>query len=104
MHLLAPCLAPVVLGRGYSGDTTTCAGRQRTDGLECFVAVTTEAFAHALIDERPLTSEAGAYVPQTAEYLSAVAPRIWEQLCGLMGPFPGAQPAYRRVLFAEDPH
>jgi hypothetical protein len=67
-----------------------CAGRQRTDGLECFVAVTTEAFAHALIEERPLTSEGGAYVPQTAEYLSAVAPRIWEQLCSLMGPFPGA--------------
>ena len=53
------------------------------------MAVTTEAFAHALIEERPLTTAGGAYVAQTAEYLSAVAPRIWEQLRPLLGPFPG---------------
>lgn len=53
------------------------------------MAVTTEAFAHALIEERPLTTADGAYVPQTAEYLTAVAPRIWEQLLPLLTPFSG---------------
>ncbi len=63
-----------------------CAGREREDNLECWVAMTTEAFARQLLDEAPLTKD-GAYVAQSQQYLSELAPRIWDALWGLLQPF-----------------
>jgi len=50
--------------------------------------VTTEVFAQHLISEKPLTTD-GAYVPQTQEYLSDTAGRIWTAVKGLLKPFAG---------------
>ena len=63
-----------------------CPGRERTDGLECWVAMTTEVFARQLLEEAPLTKD-GAYVAQSQQYLSELAPRIWEALWGVLQPF-----------------
>ena len=65
---------------------TLCAGRKRKDNLECWVAMTTEAFARQLLDEAPLTKD-GAYVAQSQQYLSELAPRIWDALWGVLQPF-----------------
>ncbi|EIE18846.1 hypothetical protein COCSUDRAFT_45008 [Coccomyxa subellipsoidea C-169] len=61
-------------------------GREREDNLECWVAMTTEAFARQLLDEAPLTKD-GAYVAQSQQYLSELAPRIWDALWGVLQPF-----------------
>ncbi|BDA48954.1 Renalase [Coccomyxa sp. Obi] len=65
-------------------------GRERSDGLECWVAMTTEAFAQQLLAEAPLTKN-GAYVAQSQQYLSDVAPRIWEALWRALQPFSGLE-------------
>jgi hypothetical protein len=68
-----------------------CKGRERSDGLECWVAMTTEAFARQLLEEAPLTKN-GAYVAQSQQYLSELAPRIWEALWGVLQPFSSGEP------------
>lgn len=68
-----------------------CTGRERSDGLECWVAMTTEAFARQLLEEAPLTKN-GAYVAQSQQYLSELAPRIWEALWGVLQPFSSGEP------------
>jgi hypothetical protein len=66
------------------------AGRERYDGVECWVAVTTEAFSQALLSEKPLTED-GAYVPQTHAYLKDTAGRIWAAVRDTLKPFIGKQ-------------
>ena len=66
-----------------------CAGREREDNLECWVAVTTEAYAQDLISEMPLFKEGGQYVPQTKEALTDIATRIWDAVKGVLKPFTG---------------
>ncbi len=63
-------------------------GRERSDGLECWVAMTTEAFAQQLLAKAPLTKN-GEYVAQSQQYLSDVAPQIWEALWRALKPFSG---------------
>ncbi len=59
------------------------AGRERQDGLECWVAVTTEEYAKQLLAEKPLAVD-GTYVPQTQNYLSDTAAKIWTAVKGLL--------------------
>ena len=66
------------------------AGRERNDGVECWVAVTTEAFSQALLSEKPLTED-GAYVPQKHAYLQNTAGRIWAAMRDTLKPFIGKQ-------------
>ena len=68
-----------------------CAGRERTDGLECWVAVTTEAYAQEIISEMPLFCN-GEYVPQTKEVLVDIGARIWDALKTILQPFIGTVP------------
>lgn len=57
--------------------------------------MTTEAYAQQLLAEAPLTRD-GAYVAQSQQYLSDVAPRIWEALWRALQPFSGeSQPTLR---------
>lgn len=74
-----------------------CTGRERSDGLECWVAMTTEAFARQLLEEAPLTKN-GAYVAQSQQYLSELAPRIWEALWGVLQPFSSGEPPFLLAL------
>ena len=64
------------------------AGRERADGVECWVAVTTEAYAQEIISEMPLFRN-GKYVPQTKEVLVDVGNRIWDALKSVLQPFIG---------------
>ena len=66
-----------------------CAGRERDDDLECWVAVATEAYARSLIAEMPLFKEGGQYVPQTEEVLNDIANRIWQAVKDVLTPFAG---------------
>ncbi|CAL5226136.1 g8955 [Coccomyxa viridis] len=70
-------------------------GRERQDGLECWVAVTTEEYAKQLLAEKPLAVD-GTYVPQTQNYLSDTAAKIWTAVKGLLTLSEGAEqkPAY----------
>ena len=65
-----------------------CAGRERADGVECWVAVTTEAYAQEIISEMPLFCN-GEYVPQTKEVLVDIGNRIWDALKAVLQPFIG---------------
>ena len=65
-----------------------CAGRERADGVECWVAVTTEAYAQEIISEMPLFRN-GDYVPQTKEVLADIGNRIWDALKTVLQPFFG---------------
>ena len=92
-HIVAPfCLPHYVrhgmfwLGKQGSLNGERLAGRERDDGVECWVAVTTEAFSQALLSEKPLTKD-GAYVPQTHVYLTDTAGRIWAAVRDTLKPF-----------------
>ena len=61
--------------------------------MECWVAVTTEAFSQALLSEKPLTKD-GAYVPQTHAYLTDTAGRIWTAVRDTLKPFISKQFRY----------
>ena len=65
-----------------------CAGRGRADGVECWVAVTTEAYAKEIISEMPLFRN-GEYVPQTKAVLVDIGNRIWDALKSVLQPFIG---------------
>lgn len=78
------------------------AGRERNDGVECWVAVTTEAFSQALLSEKPLTKD-GAYVPQTHAYLNNAAGRIWDAVRDTLKPFIGKQFPMRHAGAAHMP-
>ena len=65
-----------------------CAGRERADGVECWVAVTTETYAQEIISEMPLFCN-GDYVPQTKEVLADIGNRIWDALKAVLQPFIG---------------
>lgn len=69
------------------------AGRERDNDLECWVAVTTEAYAQALLAEMPLLQGDQRYLPQTKDALDNIAARIWEALKAVMAPFMGARMA-----------
>ena len=56
--------------------------------MECWVAVTTEAFAQEVISEMPLFYN-GEYVPQTKEVLMDIGSRIWDALKTILQPFIG---------------
>ena len=56
--------------------------------MECWVAVTTEAFAQEIISEMPLFCN-GEYVPQTKEVLMDIGSRIWDALKTVLQPFIG---------------
>jgi hypothetical protein len=70
---------PVFIIRVYA------AGRERKDGKECWVALTTAAFAEELITERQL-SENGQYIPQTPAYLASISSRLWDSFCRSLAP------------------
>ena len=78
-------------GINQDGASSACAGRERTDGMECWVAVTTEAYAQEIISEMPLFRN-GEYVPQTKEVLIDIGNRIWEALKTVLQPFIGTLP------------
>ena len=50
------------------------------------MAITTEAFARALMADAPLVKN-GAYVPQTSHHLTGAAAQIWAELCLLLEPY-----------------
>ncbi|CAK0733136.1 hypothetical protein CVIRNUC_000231 [Coccomyxa viridis] len=88
---------------------TSKPGRERTDGVECWVAVTTEAFAQEVISEMPLFYN-GEYVPQTKEVLMDIGSRIWDALKTILQPFieGNPEPTYLRAqrwasAFKADP-
>ena len=56
--------------------------------MECWVAVTTEAYAQEIISEMPLFCN-GEYVPQTKEVLADIGNRIWDALKAVLRPFIG---------------
>lgn len=55
---------------------STKPGRQRSDGLQCWVAVSTPEFAKQLIGAGP----DGRLPPQTPEYLASLAPQMYQEL------------------------
>ena len=56
--------------------------------MECWVAVTTEEYAKQLLRDKPLTMD-GRYGPQTQDYLSDTAARIWTAVKDLLRPSQG---------------
>lgn len=57
------------------------------------MAVTTEAYAQALLAETPLFQGDGCYVSQTKDALDDIAARIWDALKAVLAPFMGARTA-----------
>eukprot|EP00884_Botryococcus_braunii_P007656 jgi/Botrbrau1/16892/Bobra.150_2s0105.1 len=52
-------------------------GREREDGAECWVAVTTEEYARQLIEDSGMLVEGGKYKPLSGDQQSLVALRLW---------------------------
>jgi hypothetical protein len=65
------------------------AGRERPDGLDCWVAVTTEAFAHKLLAELMPAGADGALPVQTAQTMAPLANLIWQALWDVLKPLSG---------------
>jgi predicted NAD/FAD-dependent oxidoreductase len=51
-------------------------GRERADGKECWVALTTAPFAQRVIDEHPMQAASGALAPQTHAYREVIRPQL----------------------------
>ena len=58
-------------------------GRGRDDGVECWTAVSTEAFAREMVARAPLSVD-GKYNPQTAEYLAQITPTMRDEVLRLL--------------------
>jgi hypothetical protein len=56
-------------------------GRQRADGLQCWVAVSTPQFAQQLLGE---PGADGRLPPQTPEYLASLAPLLYKEVAALL--------------------
>jgi renalase len=56
-------------------------GRQRSDGLQCWVAVSTPQFARQLLGE---PGPDGRLPPQTPEYLASLAPLLYKEVAALL--------------------
>lgn len=76
-------------GIQWIAQDTSKPGRQRQDGVQCWVAITTSAFAREVLGLGTSGASNGPLPLQTPEYLAELAPRVLQELYTAVQEVPG---------------